>query len=87
MRAWWVSVVLGTALLFGCSRAPQQRAAPAKATPDPAIVAKLQQIVQIREQLLNEQQRKYQAGVVAEDGEAEVENRGNQSWQYRNCAR
>ncbi len=75
MKPQNVFCIIGTALLLGCSPA-DQKSNPADKTshraPDPAIIAKLQEIVEVRQQLLKVHQIKFEHGRAEDDGAAEI---------------
>jgi hypothetical protein len=68
-------VVLGAALLVGCSPSEPSNTANQGVSlnvPDPATVAKLQEIVGLRQRLLGNHQLQLQAGRAEDDGLHEV---------------
>ena len=67
--------IIGTALLVGCSPADPKITSggqQSQRAPDPAIIAKLEEIVELRQQLLKEHQIKAQVGKAESDGVAEI---------------
>jgi hypothetical protein len=75
MKVQHLFSVIGTALLVGCSPASQKSTSgdkPNHHAPDAAIVAKLQEIVEVRQELLKLHQRMLEAGVTQDDGAAEL---------------
>lgn len=76
MKAQHLFCLIGTALLVGCSPADQKSThgdKPSHRAPDPAVVAKLQEIVEVREQLLKAHQLLLEAGRAQDDGAAEID--------------
>ena len=74
-RGYRGRVIIGTALLVGCSPADTKIISggqPSKRAPDPAIIAKLQEIVELRQQLLKGHQAMVQVGKAEDDGAAEI---------------
>lgn len=75
MKPQHLFFVIGTALLVGCSPADQKTThgdQPSHRAPDPAIIAKLQEIVEVRQQLLKVHQLKLEHGKAEDDGAAEI---------------
>ena len=75
MKPQHLFCIIGTALLVGCSPADQKSTLGDKLShraPDPAIVAKLQEIVEVRQQLLKVHQLKLEKGLAEDDGVAEI---------------
>ena len=67
--------ILGLALLIGCSPAHQKTTSgnkPLPRVPDPVIIAKLQEIVEVRQQLLKVHQLRLELGKAEDDGAAEI---------------
>jgi hypothetical protein len=67
--------IIGTALLVGCSPADPKITSggqQSQRAPDPAIIAKLQEIVELRQQLLKGHQAMVQMGKAEDDGAAEI---------------
>ena len=74
MKPQHLFAIVGTALLVGCSPADPKTTSggqPSQRAPDPAIIAKLQEIVELRQQLLKGHQLKAQVGKAEFDGVAE----------------
>ena len=75
MKPQHLFAIIGTALLVGCSPADPKTTSggrPTQRAPDPAVIAKLQEIVELRQQLLKEHQLKAQVGKAEFDGVAEI---------------
>ncbi len=75
MKTQNVFCIIGTALLIGCSPADQKSNPGDKSghrAPDPALIAKLQEIVEVRQQLLKVHQIKFENGRTEDDGAAEI---------------
>ena len=75
MKPQHLFFIIGTALLVGCSPADQKSTPgdkPSHRAPDPAIIAKLQEIVEVRQQLLKVHQLKLEVGKAEDDGAAEM---------------
>jgi hypothetical protein len=67
--------ILGIAFLVGCSPADQESAAlekPGLRDPDPAIIADLQEIVKLRQELLKTHRVMVENGRAEDDGAAEI---------------
>ena len=67
--------IIGIALLVGCSPADPKSTSggqPSQRTPDPAIIAKLQEIVELQQQLLKGHQAMVQMGKAEDDSAAEI---------------
>jgi outer membrane protein TolC len=75
MKLQHLFVIIGAAMLVGCSPADPKITSggqQSQRAPDPAIIAKLQEIVELRQQLLKGHQAMVQTGKAEDDGAAEI---------------